>query len=1318
MKSSHRIIAGCVAVLFCISATVVLGAAPTGSASVLIATGALGQSGASADSGQGGGRSLVPRFLRRRDATPSTDPFTAAGRGLATNPPIPSPTTSPAGAPSPAETPSTATALVALPPSARPIVGPTSNADVKTRSNRLLLDARKALAYGDTKRATELVNQAKAIGVSYGPHDDSPSKIEETLNNYNGLMQQRPANGSTLAFHRSHARLLVEQARGLMQWREFDEAERLAREAEKLPVTYSPFDKSPKDVLAQINTARRRTSPSATPPGVAASPNRFAATRPLRRLRAPGGKLKVQELVAKARVALRQGDFTGAEQFAREAESLRVPDSAFAPQEDRPTFVLLDVQKARLRAPDVGSTLRPRYANGPNLNNGGRQGSSVRPVQAIVSAIPGATPTAPEELQAPYQLPPLTFNAPPKNPSPAKQPTSEQSPASSRPSAHGMQVFSDAEQALQQGNIQRARELFAQAEKQQNELDETTRQRLRGRLQYLGQKPGSDSIEAVAQQQEILRRQVSARLADFQRRARNVQQAYPDRSMALLEEARGMIVNAGLDPQTRDQLAKRLETQVIATRNYIKQNAPRLALDARNQTVKDTLRRERQVRVEVEEKLAFLVDEFNEYMDQQRWADAEAVARKAAEIAPNEQVVVQLKWMSRFVRRTRESIDLRERKEDSVIGQLGSVEESSEPFDDRNPFRFGADWEDLTQRRKGYKPERRLSEEELEIRQKLRTPVSLRFEKTSLSEIMDYLSKLADVPMLLDPQGLAEEGVAPDTPVTINLSKEIQLKSALNLILQPLRLSYVIRDEVLKITSEQFRDGEVYTQTYEVANLVIPIPNFAPSANMGMMSAINEAYRQSSYFASGFGGHAPLTEAATAGGATNNAAIDPAVLAQVNAPGAYPGAATSTQPVGAGPGGLGGGSQADFGSLISLITSTVDPESWDEVGGPGSISEFENNLSLVISQTQDVHEKIADLLEQLRRLQDLQVTIEVRFITLNDNFFERIGVDFDFDIDDDTDRPFQTFGRPDRSASTAFDPATMLVKDGLNLPPRNVDDTDHGRSTTVGLSMPGMFSADLDIPINQGSFQLAVPQFGGFNPGAGATVGFAILSDLEAFFFIEASQGDRRTNVLQAPKVTLFNGQQAIVSDTSQSPFVISVIPVVGDFAAALQPVIVVLNEGTFLTVQAVVSNDRRFVRLTVVPFFSTIGEVNTFTFTGSETTTIDSAGQGDADATTGNTPRQTTTRQGTTVQLPTFSFVTVTTTVSVPDGGTVLLGGIKRLSEGRNEFGVPILNKIPYVNRLFKNVAIGRETQSLMMMVTPRIIIQEEEEELLLGGG
>jgi Flp pilus assembly secretin CpaC len=348
----------------------------------------------------------------------------------------------------------------------------------------------------------------------------------------------------------------------------------------------------------------------------------------------------------------------------------------------------------------------------------------------------------------------------------------------------------------------------------------------------------------------------------------------------------------------------------------------------------------------------------------------------------------------------------------------------------------------------------------------------------------------------------------------------------------------------------------------------------------------------------------------------------------------------------------------------------------------------------------------------------------------------------------------------------------------------------------------GPFSPDLDIPFHQGSFDLGVPDFGNFNPDAGIQTGMAILSDIEAFFFIQAAQSDKRTNIMFAPKVTLFNGQTANVIDTVRStstdqtpqgtdqsddaqqnkektdgadktddtgddknkpigltfftdrktffltqavngdqqtnvmqapnitlfngqvanvnnqstrPFVTSVIPVVGDFPVGFTPQISVLPDGTTLDVRAVISDDRRFVRLNVIPNLSTIGEVATFSFDPP-------AGQGKPDTeqqddTTGQgqpkeeIPAQRTIDPATTIQMPTFEFVTVTTTVEIPDGGTVLLGGITRLSEGRNQRGVPFLSKIPYLSRLFKNVGIGREVESLMLMVTPRIIIQEEED-------
>src|SRR6185369_15655895 len=95
-------------------------------------------------------------------------------------------------------------------------------------------------------------------------------------------------------------------------------------------------------------------------------------------------------------------------------------------------------------------------------------------------------------------------------------------------------------------------------------------------------------------------------------------------------------------------------------------------------------------------------------------------------------------------------------------------------------------------RKSGGDFERRRNPKELEIESKLRTPVLLSFRDAPLSEVIDQLKKVTGVNLYLDMQGLAQEGVSSSIPVTIELSQEIQLKSALNLILQKLHLGYVI----------------------------------------------------------------------------------------------------------------------------------------------------------------------------------------------------------------------------------------------------------------------------------------------------------------------------------------------------------------------------------------------------------------------------------------------------------------------------------------------------------------------------------------------
>jgi hypothetical protein len=82
-----------------------------------------------------------------------------------------------------------------------------------------------------------------------------------------------------------------------------------------------------------------------------------------------------------------------------------------------------------------------------------------------------------------------------------------------------------------------------------------------------------------------------------------------------------------------------------------------------------------------------------------------------------------------------------------------------------------------------------------------------------------------------------------------------------------------------------------------------------------------------------------------------------------------------------------------------------------------------------------------------------------------------------------------------------------------------------------------------------GSFPLAVPQFGDPKTGAGLQTAFAIVGPKgQLNFAFDLSQGDTRTSVTQTPVLTIMNGQTGYVSDTSQTPFVISVVPVVGAF--------------------------------------------------------------------------------------------------------------------------------------------------------------------------
>lgn len=104
----------------------------------------------------------------------------------------------------------------------------------------------------------------------------------------------------------------------------------------------------------------------------------------------------------------------------------------------------------------------------------------------------------------------------------------------------------------------------------------------------------------------------------------------------------------------------------------------------------------------------------------------------------------------------------------------------------------------------------------------LEEPTTLEFKDAPLADAaVAFLRDRHGIPVQLDLRALEDVGIGPDTPVTCNV-EDVKVKSALRLLLRDMDLTYVIRNEVLLITTEDKADGPDghFTRTYPVADLV------------------------------------------------------------------------------------------------------------------------------------------------------------------------------------------------------------------------------------------------------------------------------------------------------------------------------------------------------------------------------------------------------------------------------------------------------------------------------------------------------------------
>src|SRR5260370_30230876 len=116
----------------------------------------------------------------------------------------------------------------------------------------------------------------------------------------------------------------------------------------------------------------------------------------------------------------------------------------------------------------------------------------------------------------------------------------------------------------------------------------------------------------------------------------------------------------------------------------------------------------------------------------------------------------------------------------------------------------------------------------------------MNFKDVPLSQVLQDLRGYQNIDIFVDEKALAENGVSLDRLVTMQLN-QVKLKSSLKLMLQNVGLTYVVEDDVLKITTQEHARGKLVTKVIPVADLVIAVPDFGPPPGTDIWRSFDRA---------------------------------------------------------------------------------------------------------------------------------------------------------------------------------------------------------------------------------------------------------------------------------------------------------------------------------------------------------------------------------------------------------------------------------------------------------------------------------------------
>lgn len=371
-------------------------------------------------------------------------------------------------------------------------------------------------------------------------------------------------------------------------------------------------------------------------------------------------------------------------------------------------------------------------------------------------------------------------------------------------------------------------------------------------------------------------------------------------------------------------------------------------------------------------------------------------------------------------------------------------------------------------------------------------------------------------------------------------------------------------------------------------------------------------------------------------------------------------------------------SVVDDGRLTELLTATIEPDKWDD--SPFGMR-YQGGV-LYVRADRPTLDAVGRLLNELRRHVGIQIDIESRFLSVEDSFLEDVGIDLR--------------GLGNQSAQGLA--GRGLEKNGDRA---NAGFDDFGPRQQQNAAVPGIVGTGTEPGIffddgEDGDAMARVENLfnstlggrnGGLTNAGGLSLQYAFLDDTEVEVVLRAVSKQERSEQIEAPRLLVYNNTRASMHFLRNISYIRDFEVEIAQAAAVANPVIGTVHDGVALDVRPVVDSDLKFITMELRPTVMALSlPIPTFTTT---------LGVG----------------QPISIQLPEVTLQRVRTTVTVPDGSTMMLGGMRLVERQNLRSTVPLLGSLPGLSWLFSRNGTSVQNRKMLILIRSKIVLMEELE-------